>query len=237
MTSHCAPDEMLLAYAAGWLDEPLSLVVESQAALNAECHERLQAYEAIGGVLLDELPPAPLCPQAVSKTLPHLEMPADRRGTEAGDEPGDEPGSRASGATPACCGAQPPRDGLTLPPSLRRLVGSDLEALPWKWRMRGLSEVVLRVGGEQRVSLIRIAPGRSAPRHSHRGDEVTLVLCGAFRDGEETYGPGDLQISDGAVDHQPRVVSDGPCVCLTVLDAAVRLTGPFGRLLNPFIRG
>ncbi|WP_159460340.1 ChrR family anti-sigma-E factor [Tistlia consotensis] len=216
---------MLLAYAAGWLDEPLSLVVESQAALNPESRKRLAAYEAIGGVLLDELPPAPLCREAIDRTLPRLDQAAEQAVPH-----------RPAGTAPCGCGSRP-RDGLPLPASLRRLVGSDLAALPWKWRMPGLSEVVLQVGGGQRVSLVRIAPGRRAPRHSHRGHEIALVLAGAFQDGTETYGAGDLQISDGTVDHEPRAIGDRPCICLTVLDAAVRLTGPFGRLLNPFIRG
>src|SRR5690554_3378206 len=68
-SSHVAPDDMLLAYATGSLNEPLSLLVESHAELNPESRRRLAAYEAIGGVLLEELPPAPLCPQALGRTL------------------------------------------------------------------------------------------------------------------------------------------------------------------------
>src|SRR5690606_33253783 len=63
-TVHCAPDALLLAFATGSLNEPLSLLVESHAALNPVSRRRLCEYEAIGGALLEELPPAPLCPEA-----------------------------------------------------------------------------------------------------------------------------------------------------------------------------
>lgn len=226
MTTHCAPDELLLAYAAGRLDEPLSLIVESHAALNPESCRRLCAYEAIGGVLLEDLPPAPICPQAIDRTLPRLEQTAD--------DP--QSGSDPSGASRCGCCPESPRDGLALPAALRRYVGEDLAALPWKRRLPGISEAMLALGSARRVSLVRIAPGHHAPRHTHQGHEVTLVLSGAFRDGAETYRPGDLQVSDESVDHRPRAIGDSPCFCLVVLDAPVRLTGPFGWLLNPFIR-
>jgi putative transcriptional regulator len=34
----------------------------------------------------------------------------------------------------------------------------------------------------------------------------------------------------------PTADDDGDCVCLAVTDAPLRLTGPIGRLFNPFIR-
>jgi putative transcriptional regulator len=62
------------------------------------------------------------------------------------------------------------------------------------------------------------------------------VLAGGFSDGDGHYVRGDLSFSDGEVDHSPRADDDGECICLTVTDAPLRLTGPLMRFLNPFVR-
>jgi putative transcriptional regulator len=43
-------------------------------------------------------------------------------------------------------------------------------------------------------------------------------------------------IADESVDHCPIADEEGDCLCLAVTDAPLRLTGRFGRFLNPFIR-
>jgi putative transcriptional regulator len=65
---------------------------------------------------------------------------------------------------------------------------------------------------------------------------MTLVLAGGFSDGNRQYQRGDFSFCDGQDDHSPVADDDGECLCLTVTDAPLRLTGPLMRLLNPFIR-
>jgi putative transcriptional regulator len=83
---------------------------------------------------------------------------------------------------------------------------------------------------------MRIEPGVGAPRHTHGGMEITLVLDGAYADATGTYGRGDVQVADDGVEHEPVAVGEKTCLCLVVSDAPIKLTGFFGRLLNPFIR-
>ena len=47
---------------------------------------------------------------------------------------------------------------------------------------------------------------------------------------------GDVAEADPSVNHQPVADPGEDCICLAVTDAPLRLTGPFGRLLNPFLR-
>ena len=61
---------------------------------------------------------------------------------------------------------------------------------------------------------------------------MILVLSGGFRDRCRQFLRGDVAISDESVDHRPLVDQDGGCVCLSVTDAPLRFTGPFGWLLN-----
>ncbi len=226
MSKHSAPDELILAHATGWLNEPLSLLVETHAALNEESRERLHEMEAIGGVLLDELEPAALREDALDAVLNRID---DAALHDAAD---GEPDALAAPARPRGV----PRDGLELPATLRRYVGEDVSALNWRPLMRGVSEAEIEVGDGGRARLMRIEAGTMVPRHSHRGQEATLVLSGAYRDGELVFAPGDVQLADPEVDHRPQAIGDTPCLCLVVTDAPLRLTGPVGRLLNPFIK-
>lgn len=74
------------------------------------------------------------------------------------------------------------------------------------------------------------------PVHSHEGSEYTLVLKGSFRDETGHYGVGDISIADGDVNHRPMISRDEDCICFTVTDAPLRLTGTIGRLFEQFMK-
>ena len=73
------------------------------------------------------------------------------------------------------------------------------------------------------------------PVHTHEGSEYTLVLKGSFSDASGRYGVGDIAIADDAINHRPMISRDEDCICFTVTDAPLRLTGTIGKLLNPFV--
>jgi len=60
--SHRIGDELLAGYVSGALPEAFGLVVAAQASLDAETRARLDALEAIGGVLLDAGETAEMAP-------------------------------------------------------------------------------------------------------------------------------------------------------------------------------
>jgi putative transcriptional regulator len=86
------------------------------------------------------------------------------------------------------------------------------------------------------LSLLRIAAGKSIPQHTHEGDELLLVLSGSFEDGRAGYARGDVCAADASVDHAPVADRATDCLCLHVANAPIKLTGPFGRLLNPLLK-
>jgi putative transcriptional regulator len=86
------------------------------------------------------------------------------------------------------------------------------------------------------ASLLRIVPGRAMPQHTHRGNEMTLVLRGDYDDESGHFAAGDLAVTDDTIDHRPVAGKMEDCIALAVTDAPIRLTGRFGRLLNPFLR-
>lgn len=214
MTEQLSHDELLMAHAAGRLPEPVALIVATHLALSPSARERYRQFETLGGVLLEELQPTSLADDAWQRLVARLD-----------DPPTLEP--------PA---STPPAAATNLPRPLRDYLPAPLEAL--RWRNYGSAaefELPLRVPGF-RTTLIRVRAGRMVPQHTHEGNELTLVLEGAFHDKIGHYRRGDLAIADGSVNHRPRADDDQDCLCLAVTDAPLRLTGLIGRLLNPFIR-
>ncbi len=211
-------DELLAAHAAGRLPQPMALLVATHLALSPASRRSYARFEAAGGVLLERLEPVPLSSASWERLL-------DRLGEEDGPPPG--PAARPS----------VPQALRRIPRPLRDHIPGSLDRLGW--RQRGTAaEADLAVEGSPagyRTSLVRVRAGRAIPRHTHEGLELTLVLEGAFRDGPARYARGDLAVADPSVDHKPTAEPGEDCLCLAVVDARRRLTGPIGRLLNPFV--
>jgi putative transcriptional regulator len=214
-------DELLAAHAAGRLPAPAALVVATHLALSPASRLSYARFEATGGILLERLEPAPLAPGSWTRLCARLDEAAP-------------PGP----ATPA--GPPPvPRALSRVPRPLRDHIPGSLDRLCWRGRGGGAMEADLEVEGSPEgywTSLVRVRAGRAVPRHTHEGVELTLVLEGAFRDGLGRHARGDLAIADPSVDHRPTAEPGEDCLCLAVVDARRRLTGPIGRLLNPFVR-
>jgi len=100
--------------------------------------------------------------------------------------------------------------------------------LKWSRRPGGMSEIRLgKVSGDGvEARLVKLKPGGGVPRHDHSGEELTLVLSGAFRDESGRYQPGDVCEAGPGVDHHPRVEGDDDCVCLIVRRGAWRFRNP-----------
>lgn len=228
LPNHHPSDALLVAYGAGSLGEGLSLAVAVHLAHCPDCRATLAEVEALGGALLEDLPPAPLESLSLAATLDRL----DRE--EAPANPCKalriKPhwGKPKAGSTPAPVPA--------LPRPLRAYVPS-LDGLSWQRLAPGVRRVELlpRTASGGAAQLLRIAPGTALPHHGHGGLELTVVLSGHFADELGRYGPGDLAEVDGDTNHQPIADSHRDCICLIATDAPLRFTGLMGRLMQPFI--
>jgi putative transcriptional regulator len=211
MTRNPGPsEERMLAYAAGVLSPPQAVVVAAHLALRPDNDAWVRRLEAVGGEFLDETAPANLSDDALARAMARIE-------TDGGE---------------VTC--QPPlNDMAELPEPLRRYgLG------PWRWVGPGMRvrDVHAPRDGDCRVILLRIDPGRATPKHTHCGVELTCVLSGAYATETKRFDVGDLEEADPDVLHQPRVVSDEPCLCVVALDGQIQLEGWFGRFLQPFVR-
>lgn len=203
-------EERLLAYAAGTLSPPEAVVVATHLALRPANHAWVHRLQAVGGEFLETTNPSPMTDDALARAMARIE-------TDAGET-----------------SIQPPLNDMPeLPEPLRRYgLG------PWRWVGPGIRmrNVHAPSDGDCRVILLKIDPGRATPRHTHVGVELTCVLSGAYATETERFDVGDLEEADGEVLHQPRVVSDEPCLCVAALDGQIQLDGWLGWLMQPFIR-
>jgi putative transcriptional regulator len=217
---HHPAEDTVLRHAAGTLSFGRSLVVATHLPFCPECQDAVRLEEAIGGALLDDLPPMDLVPDALARTLARLELPATPV------EPAREPVVLA--------------DGVVLPPALTGLVRPR-----WRWFAPGISRIVVDVpapgrdgqpvAAREHVCLLRIAPGQSLIDHGHGGWETCCVLAGSFSDATGRYGPGDVAETDEDVVHRPVAGPGEPCVCLVAWEGGLRMRGLLARLMQPLL--
>ncbi len=208
-------DEWLLDYAAGSAPEAVSVLVAAHLELCPEARATLARLEAVGGAMLEDLPPAGLSPASIEAVFAKLDALAQE-----------------SAAAP-----QPARGAVAaLPRALAPYIPDGIDALPWKNAGRGFEEAALGRRGRHTMSLLRARDGGRVPTHTHTGTEFLLVLDGSFRDERAAYARGEVCVGDAETLHTPTVDRGTSCLCLSVSDGAVRLPGLMGRLLNPLLR-
>ena len=206
MIRHHPDEDLLLPLAAGRLPAGQAIVVGTHLERCGECRSRLHTLQAVGGALLEQTEPVALRTDAWERTLQRIDRPDPPRLVE----------TVTAGPLPAL------PDGVPWPASLRgcRVTG-------WRWMGPGMRYARIGVPRDPSATLylLRIGEGRSLPRHTHNGTELTQVLCGAFDDGRAVFGPGDFDAADEHVHHQPVVQPGTTCVCLAYVGARMRFDG------------
>ncbi len=210
---HHLDEATLLSYAAGSLSQGMALVVACHLSMCSQCRKRAAEQEAVGGSLLEDLAPAEVSAHALDNLLSALDAPVS-----APEEKPDE-----------CRRVKDSR----LPAPLGDYLPYTLDDVPWKKLVAGISyyDIECQTGGVSR--LMRIAPGKNLLPHTHKGNELTLVLQGSFCDEIGRFARGDVADLDDQVEHQPLVDSNTDCICLIATDAPLKFTTLLGRLVQP----
>ncbi len=210
--NHHLTDALLMSYAAGTLPEAFNLVVASHISLCDECRARLGAFEAVGGGLLTEIGEA--------EVMADVEDVLAR--AEAIDSEIDMSGFQAEAGI--------------FPRALQEYVGGDLSAVRWRPVGMGVKQAILKTSKSANVRLLYIPAGAQMPDHGHRGTELTLVLRGAFRDQDEHFARGDIEIATEADAHTPIADEGVACICLAATDAPLKFQGLVPRIVQKFVR-
>lgn len=120
---------------------------------------------------------------------------------------------------------------VSVPRVLARIAAAGLS---WKHLQGGISQAAVKLDDNTKCEFIYMAPGSKAPAHTHRGNEVMLVLDGTFSDELGEYKAADFVMRDPSHQHQPS--SREGCLCFSVLDGPLVFTEGLWRLLNPLNR-
>lgn len=211
MANYHPADELLMTFAAGQQHGALGVMLACHLEQCARCRQRVKLYEDIGGELLEQIEPLAVSETLLSAVLDKLNQPSPQA-------------NRLSVPT-------------GIPRPLHRFVRANYAQLKWSGMTPGIKELTLPIKDPGfTAKLYKIAAGKELPIHTHRGNEYTLVMDGSFSDAAGDYHPGDFILADTQTTHQPRASRQCDCICFAVLDAPLRMTGFFGRMLNPFLR-
>lgn len=209
------PSELLLDFATGAALEPIALAVATVVHLNPAAASAYHRLNQIGGELLDSLEPTAGSDDSLKIILAHL-----------ADSPPD------NDADFSCT-----QHTSAVPVPLRAYVGDSFEALPWNNLTSGVDEYVIKTSQSgYRTSLLRIAPGKAMPHHGHAGEELTVVIKGAYDSECGHFTVGDMEVANSDTKHKPVADAVNGCLCLAVLSAPVQLTGFVGWFINPFLK-
>ncbi|MCL7945625.1 ChrR family anti-sigma-E factor [Marinobacter sp. ATCH36] len=214
MTRHHPDTLTLMEYSAGNLSEPHALCIRLHLDQCSHCRSRVDTLDSLGAVMMESQPQVGVSSDMFDSILSRIDSEPDM--TE------QYISSQAKRKSP-----------------LQKLLGDNLNDLPWKRQLGDVSvlDISERFPGQsEQVVLQKLAAGGKAPAHTHRGDETTIVLQGAFADQKGVFNQWDFVVLNQEDEHKPVAVGCEDCITLSVLSAPVKLTGTFTRLLNPFIR-
>jgi putative transcriptional regulator len=220
MIKHHPNTALLTDYTVGSLSVAPAVSVTTHLKYCQQCRDSVGSLKQLGGALLCEAEPAQISNDLLSQTLDRLDS--------------DE--SEVALAEGACEVHE-----FELSDELKGIPGYLNQFLPMdglSWRKLSSSVTVAPISvGETRyeLALHKICAGGQTPVHDHNGVEYTVVLKGSFSDEDGMYNEGDFLTREPGDIHRPFATQHEDCICLSVLEAPIRLKG-LGRVLNPFMR-
>jgi putative transcriptional regulator len=207
---HHPEEDMRIAYGVGTLVESRRLLMATHMLYCPDCQAESEMMARTGGAMLDDLSPATLSPGSLDSCLAAI----------GGGEPPKSTKPLING------------DLKELPDIVRHTVGKALGSASWRFAAPGVRSLDLshavRHASAGEILLLKIWPGFGVAKYMHAGEELTLVLTGAFRDEVGYYGPGDVSIGVPGMIHRPIAEPGDLCYVLAVTDAPLLFKGPLG---------
>lgn len=210
---HHPDEDMRIAYSGGALSEARRMLMLAHLVYCPECRAEAGLMARAGGIMLEDLAPTAMAPNALETCLAAISGPEVK-----------SPGLPAA----------PERLGelVALPGFVQQLAQKALVSNKWRFASPGVRS--LDVSGSVpdaapgELQIIKIQPGKGVPRHTHTGEELTLVMTGSFKDEFGFYGPGDISFGKPGIVHRPVAEPGDLCYVLAVTDSPLLFKGPLG---------
>lgn len=211
-------DDTLARYADGDLDPAFSIMMSAHLEYCSGCRKRINELETSNTQILESTPTEPLTSDLTAMLSQILSQPVEPLTLEF------EPDISSSVL-------KLDNKEFHLPKALQR---HNDEIGAWSRLPGKIQRAPVSTGGKSKMNFIYMEPDSALPEHTHKGQEITLVLSGKFIDENDSYGPGDFIIQTDEHQHSPRTQTGQDCLCLTLLDAPLHFTSGMATLLNPF---
>lgn len=236
---HFHPDDNLLTeYASGSLDWALALSMKTHLSMCPQCRTRVDELITLGAVLLDTQnvahaqldEPQIKDSERFAKLMNKIKAKSAEQSQKAPIDNTEQTPSNRSEKRPSNSALE------GLPPIVQTLIKSE-KTLNWKRLSPSLKQARLATGQDKyEVSLHKIRKGGKVAEHDHGGTEITVILHGAFSDENGSYSKGDFLRREPGDKHRPTASQDQDCICLSIVEAPVVITGIMGRVINPFLK-
>lgn len=118
-----------------------------------------------------------------------------------------------------------------LPRALKRFAG---HTDSWSRLLGKLWQTHVDLGDGLKGHFIYMEKGGNVPEHTHKGQEMTLVLDGEFEDERGLYKTGDFITTDASHTHTPQSNVNEGCLVFSIVEEPLHFTSGLARLLNPF---
>lgn len=221
MSNYHPSDNELLEFSAGKLDWALAICVSAHLQMCPQCKNKAAQFNAIGGSMLASVQAVEVTPSCFSSLMAKIKA-----------APTSDP---TPSATTENCDQSDKGQIASLPPIVQKLLPKN-KPLKWSFVSPSLRVSKLETGQQKyEVCFHKIIRGGKVVEHDHRGREVTLVLEGSFSDEHGKYQPGDYLVKEPGEVHRPMATLDQDCLCLSVSEAPVKVTGLLGSVINPFL--
>jgi putative transcriptional regulator len=218
MTKYHPDTRFISDFAAGSLPMSQALCVSAHLHYCDDCKQKVAQLTDLGSTLFDKSAPVSLDLDFSSLMERIDSIPEENDHVISGD-----------------ISSSPNAAISSLPEALNKLTNNNLKSLNWRRIGKTFSYSEFNIGDPLReTSLFNIKAGGNVPKHVHEGDEITVVLKGSFSDQDDHYQVGDFIVRTSGEIHTPVAAQDEDCLCLSTLDAPIKMTNWFYRLLIPF---
>ena len=218
---HHPEDHELLEYSAGTCGWAEAIAIGVHLHFCSECAAKVAALNAVGAEHLSHAPSANISSSGRAamldkiRALPSSEGEASKRRASESDI--------FSKTT-------------SVPGVVAKIIRESGET-KWKRISKFLKAFQLKTGQDRyEVSLHKIKRGGSTVKHGHSGKEIVIVLEGSFSDESGSYYPGDYLVNNVGDVHSPMATKDKDCICLSLVESPVQVSGWFGFFVNPFLK-
>jgi len=225
MIKHHPDDNLLTEYSSGSLATALGLVVCAHLQACPHCRKRVENLNKLGAAILNQSIAEAVEPETFEQLMTRIR----KQDTEVAVK------NKAS--VQQELHATYLNDPLLkhVPKIIAKLLPRDVK-LKWERVSGALKTARLKTGQQDyEVASQRISSGGKVVEHDHGGLEVTMVLCGSFSDEDGVYNQGDFLVRHPGEVHRPTATQNQDCLCISVVEAPVKVTGLMGKFINPFL--